>query len=92
MARVKSAVKGESILTEEKAASTQSLAVDNPRKTLIVRVSDMDDGERKRRHEAYNLPTCISLEAAACPANSVKKAVASPQGAPNSVTAKGLRE
>jgi hypothetical protein len=34
MARVKSAMAGEGILAEEKAASTPSAAADSPRKTL----------------------------------------------------------
>jgi hypothetical protein len=34
MARVKNAVAGESIPTEEESASTPSAAVDSPRKTL----------------------------------------------------------
>jgi hypothetical protein len=47
------------------------------------------DGERDLS-EANKLPTCIPLEAGACLAFSVKKAVAWPPRVPNSVTAKGM--
>ena len=56
----------------------------------VVRVSNVD-GETFRRQAANNLPTCIPLEAAACLASSVRKAVAWPPRVPNSVTAKGMK-
>jgi hypothetical protein len=58
----------------------------------VVRVSNMD-GEREtsRRQEANNLHTCIPLAAVACLDISVKKAVAWPPRAPNSVTTKGMK-
>jgi hypothetical protein len=42
MARVKNAMEGEGIPAEEEAASSQSVAADNSRKTLNVRVSDIE--------------------------------------------------
>jgi hypothetical protein len=71
MARVKSAVAGEGIPTEEEAAYTMSTAAGKPRKTVSARAIWMAR-DTFRRMEANNLPTCIPLEADACLASFVK--------------------
>jgi hypothetical protein len=56
----------------------------------FVRVTTWTARATFRRHEANNLPIYIPLEAGACLASSVKKAVAWPPRVPNSVIAKGI--
>jgi hypothetical protein len=84
---VKDAVEREGIVSaEEEAASTSSVAADNPRKTFSARAT-CTAKETFRRREANNLPTFVPIKAVAYLTHFVKHAATWPTKAPNSVTA-----